>query len=461
MGGAPGLQLLAALLHEGDVAHYRKLGLSGCHFSGPESVLYSFVNSYVQKYNLLPEVEAALEQFPSLPKPTEPVKVYVDRVLARHKHRTLNKALVECNELMKKQDADAALNVVAKAVSELQRDPHYTGQKPLGQVTVSAPELISKEFPDRQMIVDPFLPAASLSLVYAMTGVGKTWFSLWLAICVASGEPFFQWGVPKGRRVLYVDGEMPTQDIQDRLFTLCPKPPGSLVFLPSESLWCDGMPLNLNEPGQQARLDEYLAGLTVEQKPDFIILDNLSSLSAGIDESSNSDLDNQLRWLVKLRSQGYAVLLVHHAGKNGDQRGASRRKDLLNTSIKLIEDAPTHGSGACFTITFDKIRGKKPEPPALRVELDTTTGLVGTWHTTASDGVVPAWENALRVIRDDKPETQKKLAQLLGVSQPAVSQHLKTARTKGLLHDDKLELTKKGMMLIEKHWPKETVDALG
>jgi hypothetical protein len=40
-------------------------------------------------------------------------------------------------------------------------------------------------------------------------------------------------------------------------------------------------------------------------------------------------------WLLQLRRQGIAVLLIHHAGTNGRQRGTSRREDALDTVIAL------------------------------------------------------------------------------------------------------------------------------
>jgi hypothetical protein len=52
------------------------------------------------------------------------------------------------------------------------------------------------------------------------------------------------------------------------------------------------------------------------------------------------------------------VLIVHHAGKSGAQRGTSRREDILDTSISLrrpADYAPTEG--ARFEVHFEKARG--------------------------------------------------------------------------------------------------------
>jgi len=63
------------------------------------------------------------------------------------------------------------------------------------------------------------------------------------------------------------------------------------------------------------------------------------------------------RAMLTLRRRGIAVLLVHHAGKGGDQRGTSKREDLLDVVIRLSR--PTDydpKQGARFEMTFTKAR---------------------------------------------------------------------------------------------------------
>src|SRR6202035_2222966 len=53
-----------------------------------------------------------------------------------------------------------------------------------------------------------------------------------------------------------------------------------------------------------------------------------------------------------------SVLIVHHAGKGGQQRGTSRREDVLDTVISLRHPAdysPTEG--AKFEVHYEKLRG--------------------------------------------------------------------------------------------------------
>lgn len=327
--------------------------------------------------------------------------------------------------------------------------------KSLIDYMLSAKNLMKLALPELEYIVFPFISVQSLIMVYAKRGIGKTWFSLQLAISVALGKPFFAWVVPKPRRVLFIDGEMPLSSLQYRLKYLCvDELPELLNILPSEILWRNGQSLNLNDEADLDTIDQFLDELKLTgQAPELIIIDNLSSMTAGTDENGNSEMDTMLRWLLKLRSQGYAVLVVHHAGKNGDQRGGSRREDFLDTSINLKEPskltASSNDAGACFNIEFVKTRGLRPTPDSLKVELTQDEQGFAKWKTEGAD-ILPAFYEALRLIRDCEPKTQNELASQMGISASAVSQQLKAARTKGLLENGALKLTDKGKAEIDK-----------
>jgi predicted DNA-binding protein (UPF0251 family) len=248
---------------------------------------------------------------------------------------------------------------------------------------------------------------------------------------------------------------MPLSLLQYRIKQLClDKFTELLSILPSEYLWQNGQSLNLNDEADLDRIDELLVELKSDgTAPELIIIDNLSSMTAGLDENGNSDMDTLLRWLIKLRCQGYAVLIVHHAGKNGDQRGGSRREDLLDTSIKLTEVNKLFGDnavGASFNIEFVKTRGLRPVPDKLKVEL-TQDEIGGSKWLTEGAEILPAYYETLRIIRDCNPKTQVELAKKIGITPSAVNQQLKTAREKGLLEKNKLELTLKGKTEIDKY----------
>ena len=93
-----------------------------------------------------------------------------------------------------------------------------------------------------------------------------------------------------------------------------------------------------------------------------MILDNIASLTPGIAENSKEDWDPVNQWLISLRHLGVSVLLIHHSGKGGAQRGTSGREDALDCIIKLKPGLVNSGEyGAAFGIRFEKARNVAPD----------------------------------------------------------------------------------------------------
>jgi hypothetical protein len=86
------------------------------------------------------------------------------------------------------------------------------------------------------------------------------------------------------------------------------------------------------------------------------VLDNLASLAGW--RTGDPDHWHELQnFLGILRRQGRAVLMVHHANKQGGQRGSSRREDLLDLMMALHRPRDWKPSdGARFEIHFEKAR---------------------------------------------------------------------------------------------------------
>src|SRR5687768_2890831 len=82
---------------------------------------------------------------------------------------------------------------------------------------MDGPALQSRKIKRREWLVDLFLRAKTLTMVFGQRGVGKTFFLLWLALALARGVQFLSWTVKKPRRVLYIEGEMSNEELQERL----------------------------------------------------------------------------------------------------------------------------------------------------------------------------------------------------------------------------------------------------
>ncbi len=326
---------------------------------------------------------------------------------------------------------------------------------------LTADELKALEVPEREYIVAPFLPTSSLSMIYAERGLGKTWFAMSMCVAISHGNDFLSYDVPKERNVLYIDGEMALYDLKSRVVVLDPEPNENLFLMPSERLFKHDRPLNVNDPDDQLRIENVIQDLIDEGRgPDLVVFDNLSSLSAGTDENDNSALDALLTWLVSLRHRQLAILLVHHAGKSGDQRGASRREDLLDTSIKLTKPKKKKGEegdddeephdGAHFIVEFVKTRGIRPNPYELELRLTQQDGIMVWEANTGTDAT--ATDKVLRDIGLMSPRSQAELCELTRRKKSSVSQHCTKLRDKGFI-DGKLDLTHEGRQHLVDIWP--------
>jgi hypothetical protein len=131
---------------------------------------------------------------------------------------------------------------------------------------------------------------------------------------------------------------------------------GDLFLLNHEFLFeKTGCVLNLTGP----KVQEALLDLCVSRTTDVLILDNLSCLFSGMAENEADSWEHVLPWLLDLRRRGIAVIIVHHAGRGGQQmRGTSRREDAATWVLRL-EALPDHsfdGEGARFISKFVKQR---------------------------------------------------------------------------------------------------------
>jgi hypothetical protein len=94
----------------------------------------------------------------------------------------------------------------------------------------------------------------------------------------------------------------------------------------------------------------------------LVILDNFSTLGEVEDENAASSFNAIQQFLLRLKVQGVATMLVHHAGKSGDFRGSSKLAATFETIIKLerLGSSVEHGSAA-FRVRWDKVRAGGPK----------------------------------------------------------------------------------------------------
>ena len=132
-------------------------------------------------------------------------------------------------------------------------------------------------------------------------------------------------------------------------------------------------------------------------------------------------------WMMRLRTRNIAVIFVHHAGKTGDQRGTSRRKDQLDTVIKLTSGSRTSSRDGCsMKIEFEKNRGfYGRDAESFQAEMTSLpTGKI-TW----SRSEIGKTKKILDLKSQGKSHSE--IGKQLGIDKSTVSRRLKAQRSKG------------------------------
>jgi putative DNA primase/helicase len=186
--------------------------------------------------------------------------------------------------------------------------------------------------------------------------------------------------------------------------------------------------INLSSWDGQRSLDPLLKDI------DLVILDNLSTLASTTSESASDAWVPIQNWLLQLRRRGIAVLLVHHAGTNGRQRGTSRREDALDTVIALRRPEDySPDQGARFEIHFEKLRNRVDGGGAIPFE--TRVENVGTGiRWSLSDLKPPLLLQAAELFADGL--TVREVAATLRISKSEAGRLRLRALAEGLVSGD-------------------------
>ncbi len=301
-------------------------------------------------------------------------------------------------------------------------------EEPVSLVAIDLAGFLAKKLPPRELILSPWLPKAGLCMIHASRGVGKTHVSLGIAYAVAKGGKFLGWEVPKARNVIYIDGEMPAAVLQERLAQIVvmmgdDNLTGQLKII-TPDLQNFGMPDIATKEGQE------LINQHITDDIDLILIDNLSCLAPSVKENDATDWAPIQTWVLGLRARGKSVLLIHHDGKGGTQRGTSKKEDVLDTVIALKHPKDYDSSeGARFIVEFKKSRGFYGDD-AKSFEAQLYSDETGKACWTMKSIEESTFGKVVAMLNDGM--SQKDIAIELAVDKSTVSRHANKAREAGI-----------------------------
>jgi hypothetical protein len=285
---------------------------------------------------------------------------------------------------------------------------------------------------------------AHLCMIYAPTGVGKSFFALSCALAIAGGGEVFGWKAAKARRVLLVDGEMDREDITERARGLLPAITGADQEAVKDNLrvlaYQDQEPETWFPKITDPEGQDYIAKVAKEHGASVVVLDNLSTLARVEDENAAHAIDPVIDLLMKLKRHGLAVVVIHHARKNSGGEGSYRGSQKIGVTFQTIirlnhpDNVPSH-DGVAFDLTFEKMRElRTAETEDFRATLPTTEG---------DDATARQWRLEVRGdarlrrlvanVKSLKYATQEALARALGVSPGTLHTLKRNALSQGLM----------------------------
>lgn len=255
-------------------------------------------------------------------------------------------------------DLSIVLSTLQGKIDLIKQEISYNDplEKTFGDGIFDISKIDSLMISERQNIITPWLKEESITLISGPRGVGKSMLGIAITQAVTQKTSFGPWAVETSQPCLYLDGEMPGSDLRERfhLFENNLSRRSPLYLYSDHYASTLGLPRgNLLSETWRASIKNYL----IEKGIRLWIVDNLASLTPGIDENLKKDWDPVNQFLLELRFAGIATIMLHHTGKDGGQRGTSAREDNLDISILLkMPSGYVKEDGCSFILSFTKAR---------------------------------------------------------------------------------------------------------
>ena len=326
--------------------------------------------------------------------------------------------------------AGATADQLFKAMmdADIVRQAEQSWPEALNSAVITASELRDLQLVPRQKLLGDWFCEGDEGFIFAFRGVGKTWLAVAIARALSTGGKLGPWQAPAPVKVLYVDGEMPPDQMRDRCKGL-ETSNHNLQLLNHEILFeRTGKVLNIADAEVQRAITAHCVSTSVR----VVILDNLSSLACGMKENEADSWELVNPWLLDLRRRKIAAVIVHHAGRSGEMRGTSKREDNVFWIIAL-DDARNNADdkrGARFVSRFTKpSRNTQEEIPALEWHFVTDNG---TGEVSISYKETQTLERFMQLIREGVSDCAE-LAEELKVSKSTISKWAKKMMDAGRL----------------------------
>lgn len=179
--------------------------------------------------------------------------------------------------------------------------------------------------------IEGLLPVAGSMVIFGKPGIGKSTFSLRLAMNLATGrDKFLLWNIINKQRVLFVSLEMQHYEVKQFFEDMKITDEETVKLQEQFFIWPIGNPYPLDTPDQQMELIKYIKLHKIE----CVIIDSLSIAMYGSvkDDDAIKRLNSFLNEDVR-RDLKCSYIFIHHPRKQGigEDRRSEGQDDLFGS----------------------------------------------------------------------------------------------------------------------------------
>lgn len=243
------------------------------------------------------------------------------------------------------------------------KDPEAMAALPLFR-TLSLGEL--ENLKDPEWIVDGILPADAMTTVFGAPGSTKSFWSLDIACCIASGLAFNGVKVRKGK-VIYTVGEG-LRGMKLRIEAWKLAHPSADYEALHNNLIIIPRAITLLDKTEASMLINTAEAINDNGELRAFIIDTWARALTGGEENSAKDTGIAISVCETVRAKtGASPIIVHHTGTEGTrERGSTALRGATDTSILMVKDEVS----GLVTVSCKKMKDGEPFKP-LKYELKT------------------------------------------------------------------------------------------
>lgn len=207
----------------------------------------------------------------------------------------------------------------------------------------SLKDIYKTEFPKEEWIVEKLIPQGGLTCIGGLPASMKSYFTNYIASCIAQGIPVLDKFPTVKSSILFVDKENRLSQIKHRFHALGVEPSDNIYFL-------EGNPM-LDNPVDLSAICAFIK----DHKINLVIIDTLVR-SHSQEENNATQMNKVFLALKEITLLKAGVVFIHHFNKRGSGMGST-------TDIREL----LRGSGDILAMV-DSYIALKTIPPFLQLE---------------------------------------------------------------------------------------------